>query len=301
MAGDRGDNACARGRRTAFMRAVKLCFASVALLAPLAASRAGESEPDKTNVITVERVCYDVSIRVSGFVVARAETGASLETPGYRVTEVLVNAGDSVEPGEELLRARLEAAPPASQNGLTSAAPAQTSLRSPVKGIVTVVNARVGDVVGRNAPTSPEAVQFRIALGSDLDVFAEVPSLYALRFTKGLTAKILRPDQPPISGVVHAPVSVVDRATQMGHARIAIAQSDGLKAGQFVSADVRLPDRCGLIIPLSAVRFKRDKAFVKVVTGSGPVERQVRYASPDRGRIEILDGLRSGDRVIAFE
>jgi HlyD family secretion protein len=299
MGGDRGASACggrAGGRKAAFRRAAKLCFASVALVAPLAGVRADESGPDKTSVMTVERVCYDVSIRVSGFVVARTETGASLETPGYRITEVLVSAGDSVEPGEELLRARLEA-PPASQG----AGPAQTSLRSPVKGIVTVVNARVGDVVGRNGPTSAEAVQFRIALGSDLDVFADVPSLYAQRFTKGLSAKILGPDQTLISGVVQAPVSVVDPATQMGHARIAIARGDGLKAGQFVSADVRLADRCGLILPLSAVRFKRDKAFVKVVTGSGPVERQVRYASPDRGRIEILDGLRSGDRVIAFE
>ncbi|MCW2285948.1 multidrug efflux pump subunit AcrA (membrane-fusion protein) [Rhodoblastus acidophilus] len=289
MTGDRGAQSCAHRER----RAAALFLASVALLAPPAGSRAGELEADRPSVITVERVCYDVSIRVSGFVVARAETGASLESPGYRVTEVLVNAGDGVEPGEELLRARLEGPPPA--------APAQTSLRSPVKGIVTVVNARVGDIVGRNPSPSPDAVQFRIALGPDLDVFAEVPSLYALRFKKGLAAQILRPDQPPISGVVQAPASVVDPATQMAHARIAIPRGDGLKAGQFVSADVRLADRCGLILPLSAVRFKRDKAFVKVITGSGPVERQVRYAAPDRGRIEILDGLRSGDRVVAFE
>jgi multidrug efflux pump subunit AcrA (membrane-fusion protein) len=272
-----------------------LLLAGGMIVVQVASAFAAEAASPDAKIVTVQRACRNSVIRVTGFLVARDETGASLETPGYRVVEVLVGAGSSVEPGQELLRAASGGETSASQPP-SAATPAQTSLRSPIKGVVTVVNAKVGDLTGQTASGSP---QFRIAVNTDLDLHADVPSVYAVRFTKGLGATIPQEGRQPIHGAVRESVAVVDPASQLGHARISLEANSDLKAGQFVSADVRLDDICALTLPVSAVRFEGGKALVKVATASGPIDREVQATLRDGGRVEIFEGLKAGDPVMA--
>src|SRR5690349_6468533 len=81
-----------------------LALAFTALPAP--ASRAAD-DADKpkgaaVTVLTAAKSCFDDTVEVSGFVLAREETAVRPERPGMKVTEVLAEAGDTVPAGQNL-------------------------------------------------------------------------------------------------------------------------------------------------------------------------------------------------------
>ncbi|WP_378383589.1 efflux RND transporter periplasmic adaptor subunit [Rhodopseudomonas telluris] len=253
------------------------CFASVIVLAPSFAAEKAEPPPNGVPVTVAKatNACFSDMVRVTGFVVPRKEAVVIADTEG-KVTEVLVREGDVVTDNQELVR-------------LVGATGAR-SLRAPAAGLITELRTAVG------APASPLAGPVaRIAVGSELEVEAEVPSIQALKVTPGAPARIGRDDGPDLVGKVRLVAPQIDRKTQLGKVRISVTNSPALRVGLFVKATIDARRSCGVAIPRQAV----DHLKVQVVKGNTVETRRVKIGLVSDSSIEVLEGVREGEFVVA--
>src|SRR5882762_10294097 len=139
--------------------------------------------------------CFSDMVRVTGFIVPRREAQVGVDQEGSKVTDLFVREGDMVTENQEL--ARLTPPPQQQQAQGGSPRPTSTSLRAPAAGLVTEVRTAVG------APASPQAgPMFRISVGNEIELDAEVPSFQLLKLNPGANVRISRDDAPDLVGKV---------------------------------------------------------------------------------------------------
>ncbi|MBB5048325.1 multidrug efflux pump subunit AcrA (membrane-fusion protein) [Rhodopseudomonas rhenobacensis] len=245
-------------------------------LSAVARANAQADQPAATAQVIVARAgnaCFSDMVRVTGFVVPRREAVVVADQEGSRVTEILVREGDSVTENQELIR-------------LTGA----KSLRAPAAGLVTQIATQVG------APASPQAgPMLRIAVKGEVELDVEVPGIHALKLSPGAPARISRDDGADLVGKVRLAAPQLDRATQLGHVRLSLSNTQDLKVGTFARATIDARRSCGVAIPRTAV----DRLAVQVVKGNVVETRKVRVGLTSDSSIEILEGLKEGDLVVA--
>ncbi len=234
-------------------------------------------------VVRATNACFSDMVRVTGFVVPRREAVANVDTEGAKVTEVLVHEGDTVANNQELARLT-----PTPTPGNSAKPP--IVLRAPAAGLITKVNTQVG------APASPQAgPMFQIAINGELELDAEVPSIHVLKLSPGATARISRDDVPDLTGQVRLVAPEIDRRTQLGHVRVSVGDSSSLRVGMFARVAIDAKRSCGVSIPRSAV----DHSTVQVVNNNVVETRQVRTGLISDNGIEILEGLKQDETVVA--
>jgi multidrug efflux pump subunit AcrA (membrane-fusion protein) len=234
--------------------------------------------------------CFSDMVRVTGFVVPRREAVVSVDQEGAKVSELLVHEGDTVTENQELARLTPPPAQPGSPGAGAGAKPAPTSLRAPAAGLVTQVRTIVG------APASPQAgPMFRIAVNNEIELDAEVPAVHMLKLNPGATVRVSRDDAPDLMGQVRLVSPQIDRTSQLGHVRIALAKNPSLKVGMFARANIDAKRSCGVAIPRTAI----DHLTVQVVKGNTVEMRKVRVGLVSDTSTEILEGLDVGEIVVA--
>lgn len=237
------------------------------------------------SVVRATNACFSDMIRVTGFVVPKQEAVVNVDTEGSKVTDLLVREGDIVTDNQELARLT-----PPPMPGSTSTKPAPITLRAPAAGLITKVNTMVG------APASPQAEpMFRIAIGNVLELDAEVPALHMLKLNPGATARISRDGHADLVGRVRLVSPQIDQRTQLGHVRISLASNPTLRVGLFARVSIDAKRSCGVSIPRSAV----DHLTIQVVNGDIVETRRVRAGLISDTSVEILDGLKAGEMVVA--
>ena len=293
------------GRLTALRRGLRPVLGLLVVLPGLTSfgvsPALAESTPEGTTVIGIRagQACLKEQIRITGFALAREESGASLAVDGYRISQILVAEGDKVTSGQELLRASTLSGD--ETGGAAQGRPASISARAPIAGTVTRVNARLGMATSATMPAGPGGMpepQVRIAADSGIDLLVDVPSLYATKIRTGLVARVIRGDGTEAKGVVRMPVSEVDPATQLGRARLSIEPASALRAGQFASAVIETARDCGLSVPRSAVVFQNGITSVQILNGTKVERRRVRTGLSDENTIQIREGLVEGELVV---
>ncbi len=236
--------------------------------------------------------CFSDQVRVTGFIVPRREAVVGADQEGSKVTDLFVREGDTVTESQEL--ARLSAPPQQpgqqqqqQQQGRTG----PVSLKAPAAGLVTEVRTIVG------APASPQAgPMFRIAIGNDLELDAEVPSVHLPKLSPGATVRITRDNAPDLIGRLRLVSPQIDRATQLGHVRIALTNSPSLKVGMFARANIDAKRSCeGVSVPHTAI----DHLTVQVIKGSTVETRKVKVGLSSDTNTQILEGLEVGEIVVA--
>src|SRR6201997_5443886 len=228
--------------------------------------------------------CFSDMVRVTGFIVPRREAQVGVDQEGSRVTDVLVREGDMVTDNQELARLT---APPALPG---RSSPGPVSLRAPAAGLVTEVRTAVG------APASPQAgPMFRISINNEIELDAEVPAVHLPKLNPGVTARITRDNAPDVIGRVRLVSPQIDRATQLGHVRVAVTNNPTLKIGQFARASIDAKRSCGVAIPHTAI----DHLTVQVIKGNVVETRKVRVGLSSDSSTEILEGLDVGEIVVA--
>jgi multidrug efflux pump subunit AcrA (membrane-fusion protein) len=232
--------------------------------------------------------CFSDQIRVTGFIVPRREAVVGADQEGSKVTDLFVREGDTVTEGQEL--ARLSAPPPqpgVQQQGRTTG---PISLKAPAAGLVTEVRTIVG------APASPQAgPMFRIAIGNELELDVEVPSVHLPKLSPGATVRITRDNAPDLIGRVRQVSPQIDRATQLGHVRISLTNNPSLKVGMFARANIDAKRSCGVAVPRTAI----DHLTVQVIKGNTVETRKVKVGLTSDINTEILEGVEVGETVVA--
>ena len=170
------------------------------------------------------------------------------------------------------------------------------SLNSPIDGIVVERNATVGASVGTDANL------FKIIDLSQVWIDANVFEKDLERVRPGQEVKLTVPAFPEstFSGKVILINSVVDPDTRTVKVRTEVNNPDGrLKPDMFANVQiVTALNRAAISIPQSAVLNDEGKTIVFVAEGNGYKKRQVQAGIQANDRVEIIDGLSAGDKVV---
>jgi RND family efflux transporter MFP subunit len=229
-----------------------------------------QAELDKARA-TLAQKALDVQ-RLEDLVAKRAASDAELSQAR---TAVAVAGGDV-----RLLETRL----------------AFTRIRAPFDGVIVERLVEPGDFVSKN---------------THLLTIADPESLIAEVYASELILprmKVGDPAQLRIDalGAVAFPARILrihpslEQTSRQGIVELTLEDPPaGVKAGQFVRVTLETAAVERLLIPFRALRRDRDGEFVWLLTDTGQAARRtVRSGLQTADRIEILDGLAPGDRII---
>ena len=275
-----------RRRRERVSRRLTIALLALAIPTGCAWSADKAAAPPASALVTIAKVtngCFSDLVRVTGFVVPRKLAVVGVDSEGSKVNDLLVRDGDTVTENQELARLQPPGAPGAAK-------PALVPLRAPAAGLIINVNTQAG------APASPQAgPMFKIAVGGDVELDAEVPGIHMLKLNPGATARILRDNDQELSGRVRLIAPDIDRASQLGHVRISLGPNPQMKVGMFARATIDARRSCGASVPRSAL----DHSTVQVVKNNVVETRRVRVGLVSDTSTEILEGLSEGEIVVA--
>jgi len=169
------------------------------------------------------------------------------------------------------------------------------SVKAPYDGVVSEVPVALGDMAmpGRPLVRLHDPKTFRVTAPVPLALAPALQGAAALDVE-------LAAQRITVPGAAVQMLPAVDAATHTAQARIALPQTRGLAPGMFarvwLPASAAGPQR--LVVPSAALVRRAELTGVYVLGEAGrPLLRQVRAGRTDGGWVEILSGVRPGDKV----
>jgi RND family efflux transporter MFP subunit len=171
---------------------------------------------------------------------------------------------------------------------------------------LTVYAPASGYVTERNAfpklHVTPDTVLYTLADLSTVWVVADIFEYEAARVRLGQAATLTLDYLPgrTFYGRVSYILPGVDAASRTLKARIEFANPGGqLKPDMYAQVEISTGGARRLMVPESAVLDAGDRQVVYVDLGNGNLQpRPVRAGEHAAGKVEILDGLRAGERIV---
>jgi cobalt-zinc-cadmium efflux system membrane fusion protein len=170
------------------------------------------------------------------------------------------------------------------------------SLNAPIDGVVIERNATIGATVGTDASVFKIIDISRVWV--DANVFEK--DLPRVRVGQGVKLTVTAFPGTTFSGKIIFINSVVDPDSRTVKVRTEVPNSDGrLKPDMFANVEIITDVRSTAVsVPQSAVLDDGGKKIVFVADGKSYKQRQVQLGIQSGDRIEIIDGLNAGDRVV---
>ena len=170
----------------------------------------------------------------------------------------------------------------------------RTEIRAPAAGVVSRKMARVG----ATATAAGEAM-FRIIRDGEIELEGEVTETQMPRLKEGAAAEVTVDGQRFIAGKIRNIFPEVDRATRLGKVRIALPKDEGLRIGSFARGTVVVARRTGVAVPTASVLYGAAGPTVLAVVDDKVQARRVATGLNAEGFVEVTDGLKSGEAVVA--
>ena len=280
---------------------------AIGLIVATTGALAAENTKPSGAVVIVSRAtkaCFSASIQITGFLVARREALVTLDIDGYRVTEIMAKEGDEVTAGQALVRLTRQeggappgapaGAPPGGAAAAAQAPPATMVLRAPAAGTITRANVTLG------ATANPRADPlFRIAIDGEVELEAEIPSIHVPKLAPGQTARVEIDNGRELTGSVRLVPAEINPMSQLGRVRISVERDPSLRLGSFSRATIDASRSCNVSVPKSAVLYRTEGTSVQVVRDRIVETRRVRVGFHSDSNVEIRDGVREGEMVVA--
>lgn len=235
------------------------------------------------SVASVRQACFQNRVWLSGVLEPRRAVELRPEREGLRVLRVLAEPLAEVSTGQVLAELGRPDEPE----------PRPLPVRSPVSGIV----GRSAAQAGAPAPVRGPAL-FEVFERGEFELAAEVPLAGLGELRPGQEATVTPLGLPDMPGRVRTVADGLDASNQLGRARILIRATEGLRPGLFARGSVRIGQRCGLGVPLSAIAREADAAIVYVASGQRVEARPVTTGLSEGDLVEIREGLDGGDAVV---
>ena len=169
-------------------------------------------------------------------------------------------------------------------------------IRAPFSGWVSLRNISVGAIASQGT---------EIATVSDLSTIKldfTVPETMLAAIREGLPIQARSAAYPdrPFNGTIRTIDPVIDPNTRAVMVRAHLPNPDrALRPGMMMNVGIQSSTRSGLSVPELAVLGEGDNRYVFVVGGGNRVHRtEVRTGAHLNGRVEIVSGLRPGQRVV---
>jgi membrane fusion protein, heavy metal efflux system len=245
----------------------------------------------RIETVEVEEADFEEIVFALGRVEAIPNKIAAVSSriPG-RIMELKVIPGDHVQPGQEV--ARLESRQPGDP-------PPSILLKAPLAGLVTKVDARLGD------PLEPDRALMEITDLGEVYAVARVPEHQAGNMKPGTVAhiKVAALPNEKFDGELLRFGTSADRQSGTIDAIFRLPNNSGLlRAEMRAEFSIVLSKREGVVsVPRSALQGEAANRFVYVEDFDLPnafVKTQVEVGQMNDRFVEILSGLLPGDKVV---
>jgi multidrug efflux pump subunit AcrA (membrane-fusion protein) len=133
-------------------------------------------------------------------------------------------------------------------------------------------------------------------------VLANLPTGDAGSLRNGLEVRVRIPDQPQaaVTGRISEVVPLSAPGSHTVQFKVDLPAGVAAVSGTFVSVEISMGTRTALLVPVQAVRESGQLAGVFVVDAAGKAGFRLIKATPfDSDRMEVLAGVREGERIIA--
>jgi HlyD family secretion protein len=169
-----------------------------------------------------------------------------------------------------------------------------TELRAPADGLVLARDATLGGIV-----SSSGAPLFRIAIGSEFELAADVAETSLPRLVPGMPVEVsLAGAKSDVGGSIRRISPEIDRASRLGSIRISLDAGSGARAGNFARGVIELFRRKGVAVPSSAVIYRGSDAFLQLVESGKVRTVAVTLGARADGFVEVVSGLAEGSEVV---
>jgi HlyD family secretion protein len=264
---------------------------SVACISSAGAAETAAAGPGMAvNVVRAERRCFDDTLQMSGVVAPRREVLVRPEREGMQISQVLVEPGQNVTSGQSLARLTTPEGQPTPPGASTTA-----TVTAPVAGRIVAASAMIGATASARAEPL-----FTIAERGEMELVAETPVKTMSRLAIDQSARIEIVGVAELTGRVRHLPTEINQMTQLGQVHILAGSDARLRVGAFGRAIVKLGQRCGPSVPLSAVLYGQGgSSIVQVVRDSRIESREVKVGLFLDENAEIREGLAEGDMVVS--
>ncbi|KIQ02880.1 hemolysin secretion protein D [Agrobacterium tumefaciens] len=170
----------------------------------------------------------------------------------------------------------------------------RTSVKTPVAGIVSAKNARVGAIAsGSGNPL------FTVIKDNAIELVADLSETDIQKVKAGQKAVIMvAGGTDRIEGEVRLVSPTVDATTRLGSVHILLPADSPARAGMYGSAEVVISSANALALPLSAVTSGRKGSSTRRVENGVVKQVAVEIGIQDSGFVEIKSGISAGDVVV---
>jgi membrane fusion protein, multidrug efflux system len=224
---------------------------------------------------------------------AEAEAARTESTSQYNRSRELASTRAVSESQLEQLEAQMKAN--VARVAAANARLEDTVLRAPFAGRVGLRRVSVGSLV------NPGTVITTLDDTSIIKVDFAVPENFLGSLRDGLPVVALAAAFPgrEFEGKVGSVDSRVDPVTRSLTVRALMPNPDNLlKPGMFLNVRLTRDERDALIIPEAALVPEQSRQFVFVAAEGQAERREVQIGTREPGRVEIVAGLRAGERVV---
>lgn len=233
--------------------------------------------------------CFSSVVRATGYIVPRATAVVMFNAPGFRITEVSAKEGDTIKAGDQVAVVVPSAAPADATGDQVTRIP----IRSPASGVVLRTDASIGMLT--SATASPLAT---LAIDGELEALVDIPSVHVLELSAGQVAHATMDDGRDFGGHVRVVPLEINRATQVGQARISIDSEQSLKMGRFIHVAIDASRSCGVGVPRAALMHESDGVRLQVVKDKTIETRVVQLGLLSDTDAEVKSGVAEGELVV---
>ncbi|NTJ43089.1 efflux RND transporter periplasmic adaptor subunit [Agrobacterium larrymoorei] len=171
---------------------------------------------------------------------------------------------------------------------------ARTGVKTPVAGIISAKNARVGAIAsGAGNPL------FTVIKDGAIELVADLSETDIQKVKTGQKAHVtVAGGRDKIEGTVRIVSPTVDATTRLGSVHIVLPAESAARAGMYANAEVVVSTANALALPLSAVTSGRDGSTTRRVEDGVIKQVKIETGIQDAGFVEIRSGLSAGDVVV---
>jgi len=171
-----------------------------------------------------------------------------------------------------------------------------TTITSPISGVVTAVNITAGEIAG---PSMPVAVVMNL---DEVEISVGVVEQYINNLKVGdkVSIRIAAVSNEPYTGIVKTIAPAADQMTRTFPVTITLDNKNHeIKSGMFAEVSLATRTRKGIVvIPMVAVVDQGSRQAVFVVENEKAISRKIELGINDGQYVEVLSGIAEGDKII---
>ena len=173
----------------------------------------------------------------------------------------------------------------------------KTSIRAPFSGVIDEVFTKEGQMLAPGMPA------FRLVNTGDLKLVAQVSESYVSKVKVNQEAIVTFPDiNKEIKTRVKVVGDVIDPVNRTFQVDLDLKQDKNMLKANMISY-IKIKDYFSpsvIVIPVNLIQRNDNKSYVYVVNGKIAAKRFVTVGQHYENTVEILDGLKEGDKLITI-